>query len=172
MAPKLPKPKPVTRFALGPYMFGVEEAGSIREPKLGLYVGDSTLSHYCLWIASFKQHALDWAIMNNKQSKWDVFSTLDGAGSKLTWYSVQNPITIVQFIPDDNRTQIGIAQQRKDSFLVRFIISYNKDKDRRHFMVEYPGVAPGDLYGKVFWGSLVVAGDTPASLSFLFPKRS
>jgi len=171
MAPKPPQPKPVTRFALGAYMFGVQEAGSIREPMLGLYVGDGTLSRYCVWFSSFKQHAIDLATMKNTALKWNVFSKLSG-NTKLTWYTVQNRITIVEFVPDDNRTQIGIAQQRNDSFLVRFIISYNSDKDRRSFMVEYPGVAPRDLYGKVFWGSLRIAGDTPSSVSFLFPQRS
>jgi hypothetical protein len=172
MAPKpKPKLKPETRFALGAYMFGVEEAGSIREPILGLYLGGGMVSRYCLWFANTKQRAVDWAIMNNTEAKWKLFSKLSG-DAKLTWYTVQNPITIDELVPDNNRTQIGIAQQRKDSFLVRFIISYNGDRDRRHFMVEYPGVAPADLYGKAFWGSLQIAGDTPHSVNFLFPRRS
>lgn len=171
MAPKSPQPKPETKFALGGYMFGVEEAGKIREPKLGLYLGGSNSSRYCAWFSNFKEHALDWAIMNNKESKWTVFSPLVG-DNKLTWYTAANPITIDEFVPADNRTQIGIAQQRKDIFLVRFIISYNKDKDRRMFMVEYNGVAPRDLFGKVFWGTLRITGSTPASVSFLFPKGS
>jgi hypothetical protein len=171
MAPKSPKPKPVTKFTIGSYMFGVQEAGSIREPMLGLYLGDGTLSRYCAWFSDFKQHAVDWAIMNEKESKWKVFSDLSG-DTKFTFYTVQEPITIVELVPTNNRTQIGIAQQRNNSFLVRFIISYNRDKDRRHFMVEYPGIAPSDLYGKAFWGTLRIAGDTPSSVSFLFPQRS
>ena len=113
MAPKSPQPKPVTKFALGAYMFGVQEAGSIREPMLGLYLGDGTFSRYCVWFSNFKQHAIDWALMNKVEVKWNVFSKLSG-DSKLTFYTEQNPNTIVEFVPDGNRTQIGIAQQRKN----------------------------------------------------------
>jgi hypothetical protein len=86
--------------------------------------------------------------------KYDVFSRLDGNTTPFTNYQVQDPITIDQLVPEKNRTQIGIAQVRKDSFLVRFIISYHDDKDRHMFMVEYPGVPPSDLVGKVYWGRL------------------
>jgi hypothetical protein len=168
MAPK--PPKPVTKFSLAAYMFGLQEAGSIREPILGLYIGDGTLSRYCAWFSNFKVHAIDWAVMHNTQDKYSVFSGLAG-NVPFTNYTVQDPITIDALVPNDNRTQIGIAQQRKASFLVRFIISYNNDKNRRTFMVEYPGVAPSDLFGKIFWGSLQVLGDTPYSVNFLFPRK-
>jgi hypothetical protein len=170
MAPKPPKPKPVTSFAFGAYMFAVQEAGSIREPILGLYMGDGTNSRYCAWFSDFKEKAVDWALMNNTEAKLSVFSTL-GGDVRLTFFKVQDPITIDEFVPTDNRTQIGIAQQRKASFLVRFILSWNNDKNRHHFMVEYPGVAPKDLFGKVFWGTLRIAGDTPYSVNFLFPRN-
>jgi len=169
MAP--PKPKPVTRFYVAAYMFGVQEAGSIREPILGLYIGDGTLSRYCAWFSNFKHHAIDWALIHGTDAKYTVFSTLTGGDVAGHSYTVQDPITIDEIVPKDNRTQIGIAQQRKALFLVRFIISYNNDKDRHSFMIEYPGVAPKDLFGKVFWGSLRELGDTPASVHFLFPPN-
>ena len=166
-----PKPlKPVTKFSFGAYMFGTDEAGSIREPFLGLYIGDGTASRYCVWFSNFKVRAIDWGVMHNTQPKHSVFSGLIG-DVPLTHFTVQDPITIDQLVPKENRTQIGIAQQRKASFLVRFIISYNNDKNRHTFMVEYPDVAPRDLFGKTFWGSLQVAGDTPGSVSFLFPRK-
>jgi hypothetical protein len=96
-----------------------------------------------VWFSEFKVHAIDYAVMHNMgQAKYGVFSGLTG-NTKLTNYTVQDPITIEELVPNGNRTQIGIAQQRKASFLVRFIISYNNDKNRHMFMVEYPGVAPG-----------------------------
>jgi hypothetical protein len=162
-------PKPATKFHFGPYSFGVDEAGSIRDPMLGLYMGDGTLSRYCAWFSNFKEHAIDWALIHDKPHKYKAFSGLTG-NYALTTYTVQDPITIDALVPKDNRTQIGIAHQREASFLVRFIISYNNDKNRHSFMVEYPGVAPSDLFGKVFWGTLVVAGDTPYKVDFLFPK--
>jgi len=170
MAPKPPKPKPVTRFSLSAYMFEIQEAGSIREPLLGLYIGDGSVSRYCAWFANFKVHAVDWALMHNMEAKYSVFSGLGGPDPvRFTNYTVVDPITIDELVPKNNRTQIGIAKQKKDSFLVRFIISYNNDKDRHSFMVEYPGVAPDDLVGKVFWGSLSEVGDVPYSVNFLFP---
>jgi hypothetical protein len=164
-------PKPTTKFHLAGYTFGIEEAGSIREPMLGLYLGDGTLSRYCAWFSNFKEHAVDWALIHNKPASYRVFSGLIGDTVAFTNYEVQDPITIDALVPKDNRTQIGIAHQREASFLVRFIISYNDDKNRHSFMVEYRGVAPSNLYGKVFWGKLVVVGDTPGKVDFLFPKR-
>jgi hypothetical protein len=156
---------------IGAYIFGIQEAGPIREPILGLYIGDSTNSRYCAWHSNFKVKAIDWALMNDKDTgtpKYTVFSGLAG-GVPFTNYGVPDPITIDELVPENNQTQIAVAKQMKDSFLVRFIISYNEDKNRHSFMVEYPGVAPGDLFGKPFWGHLVDAGDVPNSVSFLFP---
>jgi hypothetical protein len=167
-----PKPgKPVKKFSFAAYMFGVEEAGTIREPILGLYIGDGTVSRYCAWFANFKEHAVDWAVLHDKVVKYDVFSRLDGNTTPFTNYQVQDPITIDQLVPEKNRTQIGIAQVRKDSFFVRFIISYHDDKDRHMFMVEYPGVPPSDLVGKVYWGRLAELGDVPYAVDFLFPRK-
>lgn len=166
MAP--PRPKPTTNFSFGAYMFSMQQAGSIREPILGLYIGDSTQSRYCGWFSNIQEHAVDWALIHNKPLKIDRFSGLHG-DSRLTQYSVRDPITIDALVPKDNRTQIGVAQQRKSSMLVRFIISYNNDKDRHMFMVEYPGVAPKDMFGKVYWGKLWILGDTPFKVDYLFP---
>jgi hypothetical protein len=64
-----PKPgKPATKFSFAAYMFGVEEAGTIREPILGLYIGDGTVSRYCAWFANFKEHAVDWALLHATRS--------------------------------------------------------------------------------------------------------
>jgi hypothetical protein len=171
MAPKRkpPKPpKPVKKFWLAAYMFEIQEAGPIREPILGLYIGDGTNSRYCAWFSNFKVQAIDWALHHNQEVKYTVFSGLTG-NVPLTNYEVSHPITIDALVPENNRTQIGVAKQMNDSFLVRFIISYNNDKNRHSFMVRYPGVAPGDLFGKPFWGRLHKAGDTPASVPYLFP---
>jgi hypothetical protein len=178
MAPK-PKPKPskppkpTKKFWLGAYIFGIQEAGPIREPILGLYIGDGTNSRYCAWFSNFKVHAIDWALLHNKDNqnaKYTVFSGLTG-NVPFTNYEVPDPITIDALVPENNRTQMAIAKQMNDSFLVRFIISYNNDKNRHSFMVRYPGVAPDDLFGKPFWGQLHVAGDVPASVPFLFPTQ-
>lgn len=163
-------PKPTTKFWMGGYIFGIEEAGSIRDPILGLYLSDGNLSRYFAWFSNFKEHAVDWALIHNKPSRYRVFSGLLGDSVAFTRYEVQDPVTIDALVPKDNRTQIGIAHQREASFLVRFIISYNNDMNRHTFMVEYRGTAPSDLYGKVFWGKLMVGGDTPGSVGFLFPR--
>jgi hypothetical protein len=177
MAPKplkSPKPpKPAKKFRFGAYMFGIQEAGPIREPLLGLYISDGTNSRYCAWFSNFKVHAIDWAFMHNKDhsnAKFNVFSGL-GGNVPLTNYEVQDPVTIDALVPENNRTQIGIAKQMNDSFLVRFIISYNNDKNRHNFMVEYPGVAPSELFGKPFWGHLYEAGNAPNSVSYLFQNN-
>lgn len=167
---KLNPSKPVKKFFIGAYMFGIQAAGTIREPILGLYIGDGTVSRYCAWFSDFKVHAIDWAVMNNKTDTYTVFSKL-GGNIPPKIHEVQNPIAIDHLVPENSRTQIGIAQVRKDSFLVRFIISYNNDNDRHMFMVEYPGVPPSDLVGKVYWGKLMVMGDTPFDVSFLFPRN-
>ena len=176
MAPKPRKPvkpKPVKKFTFAAYMFGIQEAGAIREPILGLYIGDGTNSRYCVWFSNFKVHAIDWAVehsteKDNLNAKYTLFSGFTG-NVPFTNYEVSHPITIDALVPNNNRTQIAIAKQMNHSFLVRFIISYNNDKNQHNFMVEYPGVAPGDLFGKPFWGSLVVTGDTPFSVGFLVP---
>jgi hypothetical protein len=175
MAPKPLKrpspPKPATKFWFGAYMFGLQEAGPIREPILGLYIGDSTNSRYCVWFSSFKVHAIDYALLHNTNgglAKLSLFSKL-GGNVPLTNYEVQDPITIDALVPENNRTQIGIAKQMDDSFFVRFIISYNNDKNQHHFLVRYPGVAPAELFGKPFWGNLREVGNVPGSVSFVFP---
>jgi len=170
MAPK--PPKPAKKFMFGAYMFGIQEGGPIREPILGLYIGDGTNSRYCAWLSNFKVHAIDWVLLHGKDNqnvKYTLFSGLTG-NVPFTNYEVSHPITIDALVPNNNRTQIGIAKQMNHSFLVRFIISYNNDKNRHSFMVEYPGVAPGELFGKPFWGRLIEAGDTPASVPFLFAE--
>jgi hypothetical protein len=170
---KVPKPKPgkpVKKFNFAAYMFGIQEAGTIKEPLLGLYIGDGTASRYCVWFSDFKEHAIDWALLHNTEATYNVFSKL-GGHAPFTNYQVQDPITIDRLVPENNRTQIGIALAGKDSFLVRFTISYNNDKDRRMFMVEYPGVPPADLVGKVFWGRLAELGDVPYAVNFLFPTK-
>jgi hypothetical protein len=167
--PKPPKPpKPVKKFWLHAYMFEIQEAGPIREPILGLYIGDGTNSRYCAWFSNFKVQAIDWALHHNQEPKYIVFSGLTG-NVPPTNYEVSHPITIDVLVPENNRTQIAVAKQMNDSFLVRFIISYNNDKNRHSFMVRYRGVAPGDLFGKPFWGRLHKAGDTPAAVPYLFP---
>jgi len=96
-----------------------------------------------------------------------MFSGLSGVTYvKPTIYEVQFPITIDEFVPVPNRTQIGIAKQMNDSFFVRFIMEPDNDYPNQNwdsFFVEYPGVAPDELLNKVFWGRLHVTGDTPAS---------
>lgn len=169
--PTMKPGKPGKKFSFGAYTFGIQEGGPIREPMLGLYIGDSTVSRYCSWFSNFKVHAIDWALTHGTDGTYNVFSTLTGGDTPLTHYQVQDPITIDQLVPENNRTQIGIALTRKDSFLVRFIISYNNDQDSRNFMVEYPGVPPSDLVGKGFWGTLWVLGDAPYAVNFLFPKE-
>jgi len=74
-------------------------------------------------------------------------------------------------VPENNRTQIAIVKQMKDWFLVRIIISYNNDKNMHNIMVEYPGVAPKELFGKPFWGHLREEGNVPDSVTFLFPTN-
>jgi len=148
-------------------MFDIQEVGPIREPILGLYIGDGTNSRYCAWFSSFKEHAIDYALLHNQDLKLIKFSGLTG-NVKFTTYEVQDPVTIDEFVPSVNRTQIGIAKQMHDSFWVRFIIDYDNNNSRHTFLVEYPGVAPDDLLHKVFWGFLREAGDTPASVPFLF----
>jgi hypothetical protein len=169
-----PKPrKPSKKFTFAAYMFAIEKAGTIREPILGLYAHDGTESWYCAWFSDFKVHAVDWALINNKDMTYNVFSTIGGdTPVRFTHFEVQDPITIDQLMSKDNKTQIGIALKKKDSFLVRFIISYNNDKDRHTFMVEYPGVPPSDLVGKVYWGVLREIGDTPLAVLQLFPSKS
>jgi hypothetical protein len=53
--------------------------------------------------------------------------------------------------------------QRGKCFLVRFIISFNSDRDRDSFMVWYEGEAPESLVGKVCWGTLVSIGEDPGA---------
>jgi hypothetical protein len=166
--PKPPKPpKPVKMFWLRAYIFGIQEAGPIREPILGLYIGDGTNSRYCAWGSNFKVHANDWALLHNQDPKHTVFSGLRNV--RLIQYEVADPVTIDELVPENNRTQIAIVKQMNDSFLVRFIISYNSDKNRHHMMVEYPGVAPRELFGKPFWGHLREAGNYRDSLHYLLP---
>jgi hypothetical protein len=169
--PKPPKtPKPVKTFWLAAYMFEFQEAGPIREPLLGLCIGDGTNSRYYGWDLNLKEHASSWAIVNYQEVKYTVFSGLTG-NVPLTQYELPHPVTIDELVPTNNRTQIAIVRQthRPDSFLVRFIISYDNDEKRHQIMVEYPGVAPGELFGKPFWGHLHEAGNVPASVAYLFP---
>jgi hypothetical protein len=165
-------PKPVKKFWLSAYTFSVEEAGPIREPLVGLSVSDGTNWRFCVWISSGvilpgvkpKVTARDWAVFYNKDNQNAKETIYSGMNDKCppTHYQVLNPITIDELVPDKNQTQIAIAKQMKDSFLVRFIIAdgNDQDKERQGFMVEYPGVVPGDLIGKPFWGALHKEGDS------------
>jgi hypothetical protein len=168
--PKPPKPpKPVKMFWLRAYMFEFQEAGPIREPMLGLYIGDGTNSRYYGWALNPKdpaRHASDWAVMHNQKVKTTIFSGLRNV--RLIHYEVADPVTIDELVPENNRTQIAIVRQMNDGFLVRFIISYNNDKNRHHMMVEYPGVAPRELFGKPLWGRMYKAGSARVSMSPLF----
>jgi hypothetical protein len=96
MAPKSRKPpKPVKKFVFGAYMFGMQEAGPIKEPILGLYIGDDSNSRYCAWFSDFKVHAIDWVLLHNKDNqnaKYTLFSRLT-ANFPFTNYEVQHPIT-------------------------------------------------------------------------------
>ena len=167
--PKPPKPlKPVKKFWLRAYMFEFQEAGPIREPTLGLYIGDAgNNSRYCVWLLNLNEHAGLWAVMNNQEVKYTIFSGLTG-NVRLIQYEMPDPITIDELVPTNNRTQIAIVKQMKDWFLVRIIISYNNDKNTHNIMVEYPGVAPKELFGKPLWGHLREAGNVPGSVWFLF----
>src|SRR5450432_2651642 len=169
--PKMKPGKPGNKFSFAAYMFGIQEAGTIREPMLGLYIGDGTVSRYCAWLSDFKVHAIDWALTHGTEATYTAFSGMGGHAPFTNYQVWQDPITIDRLVPENNRTQIGIALTRKDSFLVRFIISYNNNQDSRNFMVEYPGVPPSDLVGKGFWGTLWVLGDAPYAVNFLFPKE-
>jgi hypothetical protein len=166
--PKPKPPKPVKKFWLGAYMFELQEAGPIREPMLGLFMGDGTNSRYCVWLLNLNEHAGLWAVMNNQEVKYTIFSGLTG-NVRLIQYEMPDPITIDELVPTNNRTQIAIVKQMKDWFLVRIIISYNNGKNMHNIMVEYPGVAPKELFGMPLWGLLHVAGNVPASVHYLFP---
>ena len=169
--PKPPKPpKPVKKFWLRAYMFEFQEAGPIREPLLGLYIGDGTNSRYYGWDLNLTEHAGPWAIMNNQEVKYTVFSGLRNV--RLIQYEVADPVTIDELVPENNRTQIAIVKQMKDSFLVRIIISYNNGKNMHNIMVEYPGVAPRELFGKPLWGRMHEAGNVRDSMAYLFPHNS
>ena len=148
-------------------MFEFQEAGPIREPTLGLYIGDGTNSRYCVWFSNFKHNANDWALEHSQEVKKTIFSGLRNV--RLIQYEVADPVTIDELVPENNRTQIAIVKQMKDWFLVRIIISYNNDKNMHNIMVEYPGVAPKELFGMPLWGLLHVAGNVPASVHYLFP---
>ncbi len=150
-------------------MFEFQEAGPIREPMLGLYIGDGTNSRYYGWDLNLKEHAGTWAILNNQEVKKTIFSGLRNV--RLIQYEVADPVTIDELVPENNRTQIAIVKQMKDSFLVRIIISYNNGKNMHNIMVEYPGVAPGELFGKPLWGRMHIAGIRD-SMGYLFPGNS
>jgi hypothetical protein len=165
-------PKPAKKLWLHGYTFGVDEAGPIKSLFLGLYVGDGDLSWYYAWFPETKTHAIDYALMNKKPLTHTIISGLQGVDVPFTFYSQPtDPIRIDQLAPADNRTQIGIALQKTDSFLVRFIIEYNKARDRHMFMVAYRGIAPKDLVGKVCWGRMVAVGDTPGSVPWDFKSH-
>ena len=169
MAPRPKPPKPVKKFWLRAYMFEFQEAGPIREPMLGLYIGDGTNSRYYGWNLNLKAHAGPWAFLNNQEVKKTIFSGLRNV--RLIAYEVADPVTIDELVPENNRTQIAIVRQMNDGFLVRFIISYNNDKNRHHMMVEYPGVAPRELFGKPLWGRMHKGGIRD-SMGYLFPHDS
>jgi hypothetical protein len=175
--PKPKPPKPVKKFWLGAYMFEFQEAGPIKEPMLGLFIGDSNNNtRYCVWFPNFNHKnnythsANDWALEHNQKVKKTIFSGLTGH-VRLIQYEVADPVTIDELVPENNRTQIAIVKQMKDWFLVRIIISYNNDKNMHNIMVEYPGVAPKELFGKPFWGHLREEGNVPDSVTFLFPTN-
>ena len=183
MAPRhATHPKPVTKFLLSGYTFSVAKAGPIREFWVGLYAGDGINSRFCAWTPNAvhvpghqgKLFASDWLRMHKKlELKHSTYSGMTGKHPP-THYPVQNPITIDQLVPDLNMTQVGIAQQRRDSFLVRFIIADTDDRNKtlHSFMVEYPGVVPDNLIGKPFWGVLYKMGDQPASTARLLPATT
>jgi len=158
-------------FWLRAYMFEFQEAGPIREPLLGLYIGDGTNSRYYGWSLNkdLGRHANEWALLNNQEVKKTIFSGLRNV--RLIQYEVADPVTIDELVPENNRTQIAIVKQMKDSFLVRIIISYNNGKNMHNIMVEYPGVAPGELFGKPLWGRMHIAGIRD-SMGYLFPGNS
>src|SRR5947209_3245360 len=112
-------PKPANKLLLGGYTFGVEQSGPIKNIFLGLFVGDGDLSWYYAWFPQTKT-AIDYSLLNNKPLRHTVVSGLLGADVPFTIYwQPKDPIRIDQLAPADNRTQIGIALQKQESFLVR-----------------------------------------------------
>lgn len=168
MAPRhATHPMPVTKFLLSAYTFSVTKAGPIGEFWVGLYVGDGINSRFCAWTPNHS----DWSRTPKKLPlKHSTYSGMTGKHPP-THYAVQNPITIDQLVPTLNMTQAGIAMQKRDSFLVRFIIADTDDRNKtlHSFMVEYPGVVPGNLIGKPFWGVLHPMGDQPTSTARILP---
>ncbi len=164
MAPPRRKTSATKDFLIAGDDFEIASAGPIEEPMASFYlqalgVKGSPFSYY-VWFSPAKMHAVDWALLHNKQVNRNHFGYMPSK-TPSTKYSTKDPIRVDQFAPKDNRTQIGIALQRGKCFLVRFIISFNKDRDRHSFMVWYEGEAPESWVGKVCWGTLVSIGEDP-----------
>jgi hypothetical protein len=165
------RPVPRTDFTLAGELFEIEQAGPIEEVLLTFYIGETKglLSWYYGWFPPGKEHAVDWALLHNKKLNRNIIGHFT---PPFTFVSTKAPVRINEFAPKGNRTQIGIAMQKKEFFLVRFIISFNENRDRHTFMLEYKGEAPERLIGKVYWGSLMALGNTPASTMYMEGSHS
>ena len=117
---------------------------------------------------------MDWAVGNSisgahKTLNYNLFGRF---GIPISHLSLEKAVRADQFVPKDTRTQIGIAMQKRDLFLVRYIIDYvdsAKNGVRHTFMLNYEGTAPKDLVGKVYWGTLIALGGTPNAWAYLEP---
>jgi hypothetical protein len=100
--------------------FGFESVGNLTQAYATFYVVAGHLDGHFMWfegVADQTQRAIDLAVAQRKIKRRFI-----GGSPRSTNLLLPEGISrISDFISSDNRTQVGIAAQKEDFFLVRFL---------------------------------------------------
>ena len=176
MAPRYGgKPHPQTVFHVFGHRFRIESVDTqavdgvsveIAEPEVTLIINESkgTATENYFWFPNVTTHAIDFALLHNTDTIVQTFGKWTAPSLPI---SLRKPILVDQFAPNDNRTLMGVVQQKsEDLFLVRFTITSKVFKDPIEFLVQFQGKAPKNFIGRSVQGILRATGSGPKQRLF------
>lgn len=130
----------------------------ISEPELSFIINETkgSATYTYAWFPITTMHAIDWALLHNTNTIVETFGRYAAPPLPI---SLVNPIRVSQFAPLDNRTVMGIEQQKSENlFSVRINITSKDFKNPIEFLVQYNGRAPKNFIGATVQGSLTGTG--------------
>jgi hypothetical protein len=169
MAPRYGgKPHPQTDFHVFGHRFRIETAFAadgvsveMAEPEVSLIINETkgTATENYAWFPNTTPHAIDWALLHSTNTTVATFGRWVAPPLPI---SLRKPMLVDRFAPRDNRTDMGVVQQKsEDLFLVKFTINSKDFKDPIEFFAQFQGKAPNSFIGRIVQGILAASGSGP-----------